>query len=95
MGVMSILVEDFLALTLPLCLPPPPSSPVFTSAMEESIKVKAEKKALIVLIKADDNSTYKNLVDILDEMSICNIGRYAIVDITPSEIEMIKNVVVQ
>ncbi len=62
---------------------------------EESIKVKAEKKALIVLIKADDNSTYKNLVDILDEMSICNIGRYAIVDITPSEIEMIKNVVVQ
>ena len=62
---------------------------------EESIKVKAEKKALIVLIKADDSSTYKNLVDILDEMSICNIGRYAIVDITASEIEMIKNVVVQ
>jgi hypothetical protein len=48
-----------------------------------------------VLIKADDSSTYKNLVDILDEMSICNIGRYAIVDITASEIEMIKNVVVQ
>jgi biopolymer transport protein ExbD len=62
---------------------------------EESVKVKAEKKALIVLIKADDQSTYKNVVDILDEMSICNIGRYAIVDITPNELEMIKNVVVQ
>jgi hypothetical protein len=48
-----------------------------------------------VLIKADDGSTYKNLVDILDEMAICNVGRYAIVDITTSELDMIKNVVVQ
>lgn len=62
---------------------------------EEKNKVIGDKKALIVLIKADDQSNYKNLVDILDEMSICNIGRYAIVDITPSEVEMIKNVVVQ
>ena len=55
----------------------------------------ADKKGLIVLIKADDGSTYKNLVDILDEMAICNVGRYAIVDITPSELDMVKNVVVQ
>lgn len=61
----------------------------------EKNKVVGDKKALIVLIKADEQSNYKNLVDILDEMSICNIGRYAIVDITASETEMIKNVVVQ
>ncbi len=61
----------------------------------EKNKVVGDKKALIVLIKADEQSNYKNLVDILDEMSICNIGRYAIVDITTSETEMIKNVVVQ
>lgn len=52
--------------------------------------IKANKDALIVVIKADDKAKYRNLVDILDEMLICNIGRYAIVDITPVEQELIK-----
>jgi biopolymer transport protein ExbD len=51
----------------------------------------AEKEGLIVLIKPDDKAKYKNLVDILDEMLICNVGRYAIVDLTDSEKELIKN----
>lgn len=54
--------------------------------------IKGYKNGLIVVIKADDKSKYKNLVDILDEMLICNIGRYAIVDITPQEIDMLKTV---
>ena len=62
---------------------------------KKAIEVKSDKKALIVLVKADDESTYKNLIDILDEMNVCSVGRYAIVDITASEKEMIKNVVVQ
>lgn len=51
----------------------------------------AEKKGLIVLIKPDDKSKYKNLVDMLDEMLVCNVGRYAIVDLSDSEVELIKN----
>lgn len=47
------------------------------------------KTAPIVVIKATDGSTYENLVDILDEMQICNIGRYAIVDITPYDQSLI------
>jgi len=54
--------------------------------------VKAYKDGIIVVIKADEKSKYKNLVDILDEMLICNIGRYAVVDITEPEKELIKNV---
>lgn len=57
--------------------------------------IKAYKDGLIVVIKANDDSKYKNLVDILDEMNICNIGRYAIVDITPMEVEMLKNTPLQ
>ena len=53
-------------------------------------RIQSFKNGLIVIIKADDESKYKNLVDILDEMAICNIGRYAIVDITPVEVEMLK-----
>jgi biopolymer transport protein ExbD len=51
----------------------------------------AEKKGLIVLIKPDDKSKYKNLVDILDEMLITNVARYAIVDLSDSEKELINN----
>ena len=51
----------------------------------------ADKKGLIVLIKPDDKSKYNNLVDILDEMLICNVARYAIVDLSDSEKELVKN----
>jgi biopolymer transport protein ExbD len=43
------------------------------------------KKGLIVIIKPSKKSTYKNLVDVLDEMAINKIDVYAIVDITPEE----------
>ena len=45
---------------------------------------------MLVLIKADDECKYKNLVDILDEMHICDISLYAIVDISEPEREMVK-----
>ena len=48
-------------------------------------------KDLVVLIKAKDVSKYKNIVDILDEMHIANIKRYAIVDFTSADAELIKN----
>jgi biopolymer transport protein ExbD len=54
--------------------------------------IRGYKEALIVVIKASDKSRYNNLVDILDEMMICNIGRYAVVDITAPEVEMLKTV---
>ena len=52
--------------------------------------IKSFKDGLIVIIKADDNARYGNLVDILDEMNICNIGRYAIVDITPIDLALLS-----
>ncbi|MBP6335566.1 MAG: biopolymer transporter ExbD [Bacteroidia bacterium] len=51
----------------------------------------AEKKGLIVLIKPDEKSKYRNLVDILDEMLVTNVARYAIVDLSDSEKELILN----
>lgn len=48
------------------------------------------KKGLIVLIKADKKSNYKNLVDILDEMAICKVQTYAIVDMTKDEANLFK-----
>jgi biopolymer transport protein ExbD len=42
-------------------------------------------KGQIVIIKPMDVSTYENLVNVLDEMQICSIGVYAIVDLTEGD----------
>lgn len=55
-------------------------------------EIKQNKSGLIVLIKATDGANYNSLVDVLDEMAICHIGRYAIVDITPDEIAMLEKI---
>jgi biopolymer transport protein ExbD len=59
-------------------------------------RIKGFKDGLIVVIKADDKATYKNLVDILDEMLICNVGRYAVVDnLAEPEKEMLQSIQAQ
>lgn len=60
--------------------------------LNEKIRVlkKSDKKAPIILIKADEKAKYKNLVDVIDEMAICNIASYAVVDITPEELKMLE-----
>jgi len=45
---------------------------------------------LVVVIKPSDGCTYKNVIDILDEMSINVVKRYAMVDITDVEDQLIK-----
>lgn len=41
-----------------------------------------------VIIKPTDDSNYKNLVDVLDEMEITQSQRYGIVEVTPAEISV-------
>jgi biopolymer transport protein ExbD len=45
---------------------------------------------LFIIIKPDKDATYKNAVDILDEMDINDISRYAMVDPTPDEYNLIQ-----
>lgn len=49
----------------------------------------ATGKPLIVIIRPSDNSNYRNLVDILDEMKIVNAQQYMIGDISKPEIELL------
>ncbi len=44
-----------------------------------------DKDGLVVLIKATEDATYTNMVDILDEMAITGVKIYAINDITDAE----------
>jgi biopolymer transport protein ExbD len=45
---------------------------------------------LVVVIKPNDEATYKNSVDILDEMEINQIKRFALIDITSDENLLVK-----
>jgi biopolymer transport protein ExbD len=45
---------------------------------------------LVIVIKPNEEATYKNTVDILDEMMINAVKRFALVDILPVENELIK-----
>jgi biopolymer transport protein ExbD len=48
-------------------------------------------KDFVVLIKSTNEANYDNLVSIFDEMNIVGIQRFALVDIDPKELELIKN----
>lgn len=56
-------------------------------------EVKGAKDTPTVIIKATDEATYANLIDALDEMQICSIGKYVIVDITEGDQFLIDNYV--
>ena len=58
---------------------------------KRAAEIKDSKTAPIVIIKATDDSTYKNLIDALDEMHICTINRYAIVDIAEGDEWLVEN----
>lgn len=45
---------------------------------------------MILLIKPSEESRYKNMVDILDEMNITNMQRYALVKISKEDKELVK-----
>jgi biopolymer transport protein ExbD len=54
-----------------------------------------KKYKFTVLIKPVEGSRYKNLVDIFDEMNIVSVRSYALTDITPVELDLIKNLEAQ
>jgi biopolymer transport protein ExbD len=54
-------------------------------------KIKSSKDAQVVIIKPSDKSSYSDLVNILDEVRLCNISKYAVTDLDTEDIELIKN----
>ena len=53
-------------------------------------KARTPEKDLVVVLKPSDECTYRNVVDILDEMTINVLKRYALVDISPVEAELVR-----
>lgn len=51
---------------------------------------KQKNPKLVVLIKPEDKSKYENVVDVLDEIDITNTQRYAIVDLSDDDRQVLK-----
>jgi biopolymer transport protein ExbD len=57
---------------------------------KQRVEIEGEKPALFVLIKTDDKAKYKNVIDVLDECNITNVGKYALVDMMTKELELMQ-----
>lgn len=53
--------------------------------------IKGNPKALFVIVKTDEKAKYKSVIDVLDELNICDVGKYAVIDISAPEREKIKD----
>jgi len=49
-----------------------------------------KKNAMTIIIKATDKSKYVNVVDALDEMQICSVGKYVLDQINENDQKLLK-----
>ena len=52
-------------------------------------EVKADKESYTYLIKTDDKATYKNVIDVIDELNVNVVGKYVMVDILKPEMDLV------
>ena len=73
-------------------------NPKFTQQMydDELRKIKGGEingdkiQTMTIIIKATDNASYLNVIDALDEMQICSVGKYVIDKITPEDLKLLE-----
>ncbi len=59
-------------------------------AVRDNPLIAQNDKNVMILIKPMDDSKYKNMVDILDEMNILQQKNYALIPPSPVELDMVK-----
>ncbi len=47
-------------------------------------------QTMTIIIKATDNATYKNVIDALDEMQICCVGKYVLDQVSDDDKKLLK-----
>ncbi|WP_165044065.1 biopolymer transporter ExbD [Dysgonomonas sp. ZJ709] len=53
--------------------------------------IKKSDESIIAVIKPTNDSSFRNLVDALDEMQICGVGVYALVDMAEGDNYLVEN----
>ncbi len=47
-------------------------------------------QTMTIIIKATDKATYRNVIDALDEMQICSVGKYVLDQVNEDDIKLLK-----
>src|ERR1700741_1670224 len=55
-----------------------------------AIEAKSDPASVTVLIKTDDKATYENVISIIDELNVCYVGKYVIVDMSAPEYNLLQ-----
>lgn len=50
------------------------------NAIDAKVRQAQRDSKLVVLLKNDDQATYRNVIDVMDEFMICQIAKYFAVD---------------
>jgi len=62
-----------------------------TTFQRLAMETTGKSEAITVLIKTDDQATYRNAIDMLDELKICNVGKRVLgVDMMNSEYQLLQ-----
>ena len=54
-----------------------------------AMEAKGDKRSLTALIKTDDQATYKDVIDVVDELNVCMVGKYVIIDMSAPEFALL------
>jgi len=60
--------------------------------VEAAVLPNDKVKSVVIIIKPTDESNYKNVIDMLDEMAIDKVGTYTMVPVTPQEVALLDKV---
>ncbi|MCX6181119.1 MAG: biopolymer transporter ExbD [Bacteroidetes bacterium] len=55
-------------------------------------KVKGDRDALYVIVKTNDKTKYKSVVDVMDELNICEVDKKAVIDMSPLDKAALKKI---
>ncbi|MFV0604624.1 MAG: biopolymer transporter ExbD, partial [Niabella sp.] len=69
---------------------PDPACEAKAKAEGKSIDDACKQRDFFVIIKPTDDANYKGVVDILDEMTINKVARYALMKPYPTELDLVK-----
>jgi biopolymer transport protein ExbD len=54
-----------------------------------AMEAKGDRRSLTALIKTDDKATYKDVIDVVDELNVCMVGKYVIIDMSAPEFALL------
>ena len=58
---------------------------------EQAKEIRKDKNAPVVTVKGADDAIYKNMIDVLDELTIGNVATYALVPMEEGDSLLIEN----